>query len=214
MAVSAMNESAILRPTAPLLSPLPALLAMLLAFLLAGCQAAPTDEAPPLQGATMGGPFTLTGQDGRRVSESDFAGKYRIVYFGFTYCPDVCPVDLQVIGAGLAQFEQSDPERAARVQPIFISVDPARDTPDALGVYVSSFHPRLIGLTGSEQEIADVARAYGVYFSRGTPDEHGAYPVDHTRIIVLYGPAGEPIAIIPHDEGPAGVAAELARWVR
>lgn len=200
-----MNESAILRPFS--------LLALLLALLLAGCGTPPA-EAPPLQGATMGGPFTLTGQDGRRVSDTDFAGRYRIVYFGFTYCPDVCPVDLQVIGAGLRRFEESDPARAARVQPIFISVDPVRDTPEALRAYVANFHPRLIGLTGSEQEIADAARAYGIYFSRGAPNESGAYLVDHLRIIVLYGPQGEPIAIIPHDQGPDGVAAELARWVR
>ncbi len=200
-----MNESAILRPFS--------LFALLLAVLLAGCGTPPA-EAPPLQGATMGGPFTLIDQSGQRVSDTDFAGQYRIVYFGFTYCPDVCPVDLQVIGAGLRRFEESDAARSARVQPIFISVDPARDTPDAIRAYVANFHPRLIGLTGSEQEIADVARAFGVYFSRGTPNEQGAYLVDHTRIIVLYGPEGEPIAIIPHDEGAEGVAAELARWVR
>ena len=200
-----MNESAILRPFS--------LLALLLALLLAGCGTPPA-EAPPLQGATMGGPFTLTGQDGRRVSDTDFAGRYRIVYFGFTYCPDVCPVDLQVIGAGLRRFEESDPARAARVQPIFISVDPVRDTPEALRAYVANFHPRLIAQTGSEEEIADAARAYGIYFSRGAPNESGAYLVDHLRIIVLYGPQGEPIAIIPHDQGPDGVAAELARWVR
>ena len=109
---------------------------------------------PPLKGATMGGPFTLTDQNGRRVSDRDFAGKYRLVYFGYTFCPDVCPVDLQVIGAGLRRFEASDPARAARVQPIFITVDPARDTPAVLRQYVAAFHPRLIGLTGSAEEIA------------------------------------------------------------
>lgn len=200
-----MNESAIARPFS--------LLALLLALLLAGCDTAPP-EAPPLQGATMGGPFTLTDQDGQRVSDTDFAGKYRIVYFGFTYCPDVCPVDLQVIGAAVRQFEESDPARAARVQPIFISVDPARDTPEVMRAYVANFHPRLIGLTGSEQDVADVARAFGVFFSRGTPNEQGAYLVEHSRIVVLYGPAGEPVAILTHDEGPGTMAAELARWVR
>jgi protein SCO1/2 len=199
-----MNESA--RPR------LAALLALLAAFLLGGCQR--HAEGPPLQGATMGGPFTLTRQDGRRVRDSDFAGKYRLIYFGYTFCPDVCPTDLQTIGAGLRRFEAEDPERGARVQPIFITVDPARDTPEVLRAYVANFHPRLIGLTGSEAEIARVARAYGVYSERGEPAAGGGYLVDHSRMAVLYGPDGRPIAILPHDRGPEGIAAELDRWVR
>lgn len=199
-----MNESAAMR--------LPALILLLLALFLAGCRG--EASAPPLQGATMGGPFSLTGHDGRRLSEADFAGRYRLVYFGFTFCPDVCPVDLQTIGAGLRQFERDAPDRAARVQPLFVTVDPARDTPDALRRYVAAFHPRLIGLTGSEAEIARVARAYGVYIRRGEAQPGGGYAVDHSRMAVLYGPGGEPIVIVPHDQGPAGVAAELDRWVR
>ena len=202
-----MNESACLR--------LVALIPLLLALVLGGCRgnAAP----PPLEGATMGGPFTLTGHDGRRVSDTRFAGKYRLVYFGFTSCPDVCPTDLQAIGAGLRRFEQTDPDRAARVQPLFITVDPARDTPGVLRRYVAHFHPRLIGLTGSEREIAAVARAYRIYYQRGQPapgrpsDE---YVVDHSRQAVLYGPDRRPIVIVPADRGADAVAAELERWVR
>ena len=141
------------------------LAALLAALLLGGCRADP--GPPPLDGATMGGPFTLTSHDGRRVSESDFAGRYRLVYFGFTFCPDVCPTDLQVLAAGLRRFEASDAERAARVQPLFVTVDPARDTPEALRAYVANFHPRLVGLTGSEEEIARVARAYGAFEREG-----------------------------------------------
>ena len=189
-------------------------LALLVALFLAGCQAAPAAD-PPLKGATMGGPFTLTAMDGRRVRDTDFAGKYRLVYFGFTFCPDVCPTDLATIGAGLRRFEESDSERAARVQPLFISVDPARDTPPVIARYVAAFHPRIIGLTGSEAEIARVARAHGIYYERQPPAAPGGdYLVDHTRIIVLYGPQGEPLAIVPHDQGPQAVAAELERWVR
>lgn len=205
MAVAVMNENFARRCISPLL--------LMITVLLAACQQAPVTP-PPLQGATMGGPFTLTNQDGRRQSDRDFAGKYRIVYFGYTFCPDVCPVDLQVVGAGLREFEQSDPARAARVQPIFISVDPARDTPPVIRQYVNAFHPRMVGFTGSEAELAQVARAYAVHYNREQPNEQGAYLVDHTRIVVLYGPEGEPVAIIPHDQGPAGVAAELDRWVR
>ena len=188
------------------------LLALLLALTIGGC--ARQDESPPLKGATMGGPFTLTDQAGRRVSERDFAGKYRLVYFGFTFCPDVCPTDLATIGAGLRRFEASDPGRAARVQPIFITVDPARDTPEVLRRYVANFHPRLIGLTGSGAEIADVARRYRIFYERGEPNAGGGYNVNHSEMIILYGPQGEPIATIPHDQGAEAIAAELERWVR
>ena len=201
-----MNESALTR-----LSALIALL--LLASLLGACRADPGN--PPLQGASMGGPFTLTAQDGSRVSDSQFAGKYRLVYFGYTFCPDVCPTDLQKIGAGLRRFEASDPARAARVQPIFITVDPARDTPEILRRFVANFHPRLIGLTGSEQEIAAVARRYGVARQRREPAAGSRdYLVDHSQMTVLYGPQGEPVVIVPSDRGADAVAAELERWVR
>src|SRR3954464_7482164 len=127
-----MNESVPRRPGP--------LFALLIALALGACSNR-SGTAPPLEGASMGGPFTLIDQNGRRVSDRDFAGKYRIVYFGYTFCPDVCPVDLQVIGAGLSQFEARAPARAARVQPIFISVDPARDTPQVLRRFVAAFHP-------------------------------------------------------------------------
>jgi len=182
---------------------------------LAACQR--NVEQPPLAGATMGGPFTLTDQDGRRVSDTAFAGKYRLVYFGYSFCPDVCPTDLALIGAGLRQFEARDPTRAAKVQPIFISVDPARDTPPVLKRYVAAFHPRLIGLTGTPAEIARVAREYAVYYQAQPPADGAppnAYLVDHSRMITLYDPQGRPMAILPEDQGPAGIANELDRWVR
>jgi protein SCO1 len=200
-----MNESMLLRPLSSMLLPL--------ALALGGCSAAPPTP-PPLAGATMGGPFTLTDQNGRRVTESAFAGKYRLVYFGYTSCPDVCPVDMRVVGAGLRRFEAGDRARAARVQPIFITVDPARDTPEVLSAFVAHFHPRTVGLTGSEAEVADAARRYRIFYERHAPGAGGGYLVDHTRMAVLYGPAGEPIAPVPHDQGADGVAAELERWVR
>src|ERR1051326_2147709 len=128
-----------------------ALIMLLVTLLLAACSSSPPPG--PLAGATMGGPFTLTDQNGRQVSDRNFAGKYRLIYFGYTFCPDVCPIDMQVIGAGLRRFEAQDAARAARVQPIFISVDPARDTPPVLRQFVAAFHPRMIGLTGSQAEI-------------------------------------------------------------
>jgi protein SCO1 len=188
------------------------LLPMLAALLLAGC-APSAEETPPLAGAAIGGPFSLTDQNGRQVSDKDFAGKYRLVYFGFTYCPDVCPVDLQLIGQALRTIEKGDPGLAANVQPIFISVDPQRDTPPVLKQFVTAFHPRLIGLTGTDAQIADVAKRYGVYYSK-QGDGGADYMVDHSRVALLFGPKGEPIAIVPHDKGVAGVTAELERWVK
>lgn len=186
---------------------------LFLFMVLAACQSAP----PPLQGARMGGAFSLINQDGKAVTDKDFAGKYRLIYFGYSFCPDVCPVDAQVMGRALQIFEQEDKARALKVVPIFITVDPARDTPAALKAFVSNFHPRMVGLTGSVAQIDDVAQRYGIPFMRGKPNVDGAYLVDHARMVVLYGPKGEPIAIMPQNAGDTAakdMAAELARWVK
>lgn len=185
----------------------------LLALLLAACSGA-SGEPPPLAGATIGGPFALTNEDGGTTRNSDFDGRYRLVYFGFTHCPDVCPVDLQVIGQGLREFEKSAPAKAAQVQPIFITVDPERDTPPILKEYVAAFHPRLVGLTGTPEQIADVAKKFGIYYGKDERPGMQGYNVDHSRTILLFGREGEPIAIVPHDQGPQALAAELKRWVR
>lgn len=179
---------------------------------LAGCGQA--SGPPPLEGASIGGPFTLTSHEGKRVSWSDFDGRYRIVYFGFTFCPDVCPVDLQTVSAGLRRFESDAPARAEKVVPIFITVDPSRDTPEEMAKYIANFHPRLVGLTGSEEEIAQAKDAFRVFAQRSGPADSPNYLVDHSRIIYLFGPEGQPIAMLPHDQGPAAFAAELDRWVR
>jgi protein SCO1/2 len=187
---------------------------MLAALLLAACTPAGAGDAPPLQGARLGGPFTLTDQNGRRTSDAGFKGRYRLVYFGYTYCPDVCPVDLQQIGLALRNLEKEEPELAARVQPIFITTDPERDTPAVLKEYVAAFHPRLLGLTGSPQQIAAVGKAYGVWAAKRDAEGASDYLVDHSRMAVLFGPKGEPIAILPHQEGADAILAELKKWVR
>ena len=183
------------------------------AFLLASCGS--QASAPPLAGASIGGPFTLTDQNGRSVSDRDFAGKYRIVYFGYTYCPDVCPTDVQNIGLGLKKLEKSDPTRAARVVPIFITVDPARDTPPVLEQFVSTFHPRLVGLTGSPEAIAKVAKEFAIFYQKQDPSPGATgYLVNHSRIAYLMDPEGKPVAMVRADESGDAVAEDLKRWVQ
>lgn len=201
-----MNENRLLAALGPLFP-------LLLALFVAACSPAPSEQ-PPLAGAAMGGAFTLTDQDGKRVSDTDFEGRYRLVYFGYTFCPDVCPVDLQVIAQGLRKFEKSDADLAAKVQPIFISVDPERDTPAVLKEYVAAFHPRLVGLTGTPAEIADVAKRYGVYYMKEQQPGASGYLMNHSRTATLFGPKGEPVALVPQDEGADAVATELKRWVK
>lgn len=186
----------------------------LFCFLLLVACGQPGAEKPPLAGAQMGGPFTLVGEDGRAVSEDEFKGKYRLIYFGYTFCPDVCPVDMQKLMLGLKAFERSDPTRGERVQPLFITVDPERDTPAALASFTRAFHPRLIGLTGSPEAIAKTARAYGVYYQKSPGSTPGTYLVDHSRSATLYGPNGEPLALIPESGTPDEIAHELGRWVK
>jgi len=171
---------------------------------LAGCQGGGSGGgnagAPEgnLVGARIGGDFTLANQDGQPTRWADFAGKYRIVYFGYTYCPDVCPFDLTNIMTGFRLLERSDPAKAAKIQPIFITVDPQRDTPAVLKTYVAAFHPRLIGLTGTPEAIEAVEKAFVVVASKeGDEKATQDYLVSHTRTPYLFGPDGKPIALIP-----------------
>ena len=180
-------------------------------LMLAACQK-PADA--PLAGAKIGGPFSLTDQNGATVSDKQFAGKYRLVYFGYTYCPDVCPTTLQQLMGGFARFEAKAADRAAKVQPIFITVDPARDTPAVMKSYVAAFHPRLIGLTGSEAQVAEVAKEFAVYYKRRPAEGASGYLMDHSSAPMLFGPDGAPIALIPADEGPDAVVGTLDQWVK
>lgn len=180
---------------------------------LAACGSAPAATDAPLAGAKLGGAFSLIDQDGRRVTDKDFAGRYRLMYFGYTFCPDVCPVDLQKLMQGYAAFEKTNPVAAAKLQPIFVTIDPARDTPAALKQYVALFHPRLIGLTGTEAEIAATAKAYAVPYQRVESEGSNDYLMDHGRQAILYGSAGEPIALVPQEGAPDVIASELAKWV-
>ena len=136
------------------------------------------------------------------------------MYFGYSYCPDVCPVDLANIMLGLKQAEKENPALSDKIQPIFISVDPGRDTPAVLKQYVAAFHPRLIGLTGTPEEIAAVAKKYLIIYDVRKDEGSSEYLVDHSRQAYLFGPEGEPLALLPFDGTPQQVADDINRWVR
>jgi len=154
---------------------------------------------------SIGGPFVLTDQDGKTVRDQDFRGKYLLVYFGYTYCPDLCPTGLQGIAHVLDQLGAD----AKKVQTIFITVDPARDTPAKLKEYVASFHPGILGLTGTPEQIASVARAYQVYYARGEDVEDGQYIVDHSTLIYVMDPQGKFVTSFPDDADPPGMTEAL-----
>ncbi len=158
--------------------------------------------------ALVGGPFTLTDQNGKRVTDADFRGKYMLILFGFTYCPDICPSGLQVMNAALQQLGA----KADKVVPIFISVDHERDTPEQLKLYLESFHPRMVGLTGTADEIAAAAKAYRVYFKKVTDEKSTAgFTYDHSALLYLMGPDGKYITHFTHATGPDAIAERLAK---
>ncbi len=181
---------------------------------LAACNSSQPPAKPPLEGARIGGAFTLTDQNGQTVTDRSFAGKYRIMYFGYTFCPDVCPTDVQAIGAAVKKLEASDPALAAKIVPVFVTVDPTRDTPAVLEQFVSAFHPRMVGLTGTDDQIARIKTEYAVYSSKGDASPGGGYLVNHSRQAYLMDPDGKPLALLPQEQGPDAVVTEIKRWAR
>lgn len=191
---------------------LPTFLLLAAALLgLAACQ--PQQSATPggltLASPPAGGDFTLGSADGP-VASSAFRGQVVALYFGYTYCPDVCPTSLASLGAAL---EKLSPEELARTQPLFISVDPERDTPARLKEYAAFFHPRLLGLTGTPAEVAAAARAYGASYARQNVNSEGGYVVDHSSFIYLIAPDGRLAASLPHGTTPDDIAAAIRRLI-
>jgi protein SCO1/2 len=168
-------------------------------------QAGDQQGAPPaVSDPGVGGPFTLVAQDGRTVTDQDFADAYMLLYFGFTYCPDVCPTELAVVASAVEQLDQPDD-----VVPVFITVDPERDTPDALADYVSLFHPRMVGLTGSEEQVAEAARAYRVFYQRVDSPEFEDYLMDHSSFIYLVDRDGETRLVFPYGTNSESMAGQI-----
>ncbi len=156
--------------------------------------------------APAGGDFTLQSADGP-VALSDYQGKAVLLFFGYTYCPDVCPTALSTAATGLARLS---PEEAAEVAVLFVSVDPKRDAPERLKEYAAFFHPAIVGLTGSPEAVADVARRYGVYYAEQPLETAGdGYVVDHSADTYLIGRDGRLFGSLPHGTGPEQVAAGI-----
>jgi protein SCO1/2 len=186
----------------------PVLLAVVLAAAAAGAWLYLRDDVPAAgtrEGAArlmselmsgkgpVGGPFTLTDQAGARRSLAHFRGKLVLLYFGFTYCPDVCPTDLLAMGNLIRSLGPAGDQ----VQPVFVTLDPARDKPEMLRAYVASFHPRFVALTGTEDEIRRVATSYKVYFEKVKPPGASTYLIDHTAYVFLLDREGRFVSLFP-----------------
>jgi protein SCO1/2 len=184
--------------------------AMLSGIAPLGAQTQSSRSAAELMDAVMwnrepiGGPFTLIDHDGKPRTNEDFRGKLLLVYFGFTYCPDVCPADLQNIGLALDQLGAA----GEQIQPLFITVDPERDTPEHLKDYVPMFHPRLIGLTGSAAAIHAAAAAYRAYYAK-IPLKGDDYTVDHSSFIYVVGADGGYLGFFPPGTPPERIAESI-----
>jgi cytochrome oxidase Cu insertion factor (SCO1/SenC/PrrC family) len=179
---------------------------------LLAAQQSPERSAAELMDAVMwsrepiGGPFALTDHNGAHRTDADFRGKLMLIYFGFTFCPDICPTDLLQMARAIDQLGQA----GEMVQPLFISVDPERDTPEHLKEYLSLFHPRFVGLTGSARAVRAAASAYRVYYRKVERTDRTDYTVDHSAFIYLMGPAGEYLGFFP----PGTHAEQLAGDIR
>ena len=156
--------------------------------------------------ALVGGPFELVAHDGRTVTNKTFEGEFMLIYFGFTYCPDVCPTELQVMASAL---DLLGPD-ADKVRPILITIDPERDSVETMAQYVANFHPRLLGLTGTPEQIATAARAYRVYYEKvEDPGSNAAYTMDHSSIVFLMAPDGGFLAHFGPGTGPDAMAEKI-----
>lgn len=154
----------------------------------------------------VGGPFTLTDETGSALSNEDLKGRYMMVFFGYTYCPDVCPTTLTVMTQAL---DMLDPKVAEQVEPVFITIDPARDTSEALGAYSEHFHNKIHYLTGTPEQIADVAKAYRVFYQKVESEDFSDYLMDHSTITYVMGPDGRYVGHFGFDATPEDIAKDL-----
>jgi len=163
----------------------------------------------------IGGPFTLVNGDGKSVTDADFKGQWMLIYFGYTFCPDVCPTALSSVAGAMDKIPAA---QADKLTPVFVTVDPARDTPEVVKEYAAAFHPRMVGLTGSQEQVTAVMKAYKVYGARakaqGKTNDDATYTVDHSSILYLIGPDGRFVAHFPHGTSVDELAAALKKHLK
>lgn len=154
----------------------------------------------------LGGPFTLVDDTGKTVTEKDYSGSYMLVYFGYTFCPDVCPTGLTNIGTAMDMLSA---DQQAQVKPLFITVDPERDTVEAMGAYMQSFHSSITGLSGSREQVNVAIKAYKVYAAKVQDEASDDYAMDHSAYIFMMGPDGKYINHFTHKTTPDEMAKAL-----
>ena len=176
------------------------------AFFVLSLHETPRGAAGTLLASAIGGPFQLVDQNGKTVTDADLKGKWSLVYFGYTHCPDACPTALNDIAVAL---DELGPKRA-EVRPVFITVDPERDTPAVLKSYVTAFDAPILALTGTPQEIAQAAKGYRVYYAKH-PEEGGDYSMDHSSVIYVMDPRGRFTASFTQESSPEAIAERLKK---
>jgi len=164
----------------------------------------------PLAGDNFGGAFTLTDHNGNEVTDQDFTGQYRLIYFGFTFCPAICPTELQKMTTALNMLGPVGED----IQPIFITIDPERDTAETMNQYVQMFHPDLVGLTGTPEQIEQAAKAYKVYYAKVDDPDMTEYTMDHSSYIYFIDPQDRLLALYKIDQTAEEMAENMGAWLK
>lgn len=157
----------------------------------------------------IGGTWSLVDLDGKLVTEHTYAGKYTLLYFGFARCPDICPSEMVKVGSILDQLKKEYPKLAEQIQPIFVSVDPARDSIQALQEYAKDFHPDYVFLTGTPEQVQQMAKKYRVYVSKADETEDGDYLVDHSIVMYFHGEDGDMLDFFTQSMKPSDIVAKI-----
>lgn len=189
-----------------------------LAIVLAVLPRLLADTPPPtgnLTGASIESRFALLDENGTPVTSASYDGKWRLMYFGYTFCPDICPADLATMAAGVRAFEERHPRRVKHLQPLFLTVDPARDTPKVMAEYTSHFLPDLVGLTGTPEAVDAALRNFRIYATKVPGATPGSYTMDHLAVFYLFAPDGTPVQFLAGaGAAPEDVTAMLEAFVR